>query len=106
MPRPPTPPANLTSTRPTSGPVHAVPCPHCGKPNDFRPIRDQMLLVEEAQFDCDHCGRVMEFMQMKSIQVITLRQTQRRDLQGTIKRATPVQEARTTSISQVTGRRR
>lgn len=106
MPKPPPPPQRPMSPKHTSGTVDRVPCPHCGRPNDLRALRDQMLLIEEAQFDCDHCGRVMEFLGMKSIQVVTVRQTQRRDLQGAVKRVAPVQEARTTSIAQVTGRRR
>lgn len=96
----PKPPAKPTVTdKVISGAVHAVPCPHCGKANDFRPIRDQMLLVEEAQFDCDYCGMCMEFMGSQSIQVIRVRQSQR--FQQRVKLRVPVADARTVALSKV-----
>lgn len=54
------------------GPLHAVPCGHCNKPNDFRDVAPDLpggsiggisagqgsLLEEGMTFTCDHCGRV------------------------------------------------
>lgn len=99
MPKQPATPAPNPATRVLSGPVHAVPCPHCGKPNDFRPLRDQMLLVEESQFDCDHCGHVMEFLNLRKVELINVRQSKR--FQQKIKRTAPVQDARTVALSKV-----
>jgi hypothetical protein len=95
MPNPP------PSKKATSGVINRVPCPHCGKPNDFRPLKAQMLLIEEANFDCDYCHKVMQYMGTRKMEVITVIQSPRSDMQGQVKRRVPVREATTVSLAKV-----
>ena len=46
------------SKQQVAGPVSAVPCPWCGRPNDLRNIEGMGLLEKGARVDCDHCKRV------------------------------------------------
>lgn len=64
-------PAPLPST--TSGPIHQVPCPHCGKPNDFRALKSQQLIDTGHQMYCDHCGRSMEVVRIATVEVVSVR---------------------------------
>jgi len=78
MPKPP------IAAQGTNGPIDRVPCPWCGKPNDFR--ESDHLLVEANEsmgqgdpggqpiFNCDHCDQPMRVASVKSIKIIFLRQ--------------------------------
>lgn len=69
MPQPP--PKEVKCTR---GPHTAVPCPHCGKPNDFEPQKDLGTIERGQVFDCDHCGRKVEIHQVQTVTVVYLKQ--------------------------------
>lgn len=57
----------------TNGPINAVPCPHCGAPNDFRHLSSQQLLDTGAEVSCDKCKRLMKVAGMQTVQVILVR---------------------------------
>lgn len=65
------------------GRAPAVPCPHCGKPNDFTEIAEEIVQVsglgalaqERGQIVvCDHCDREMEVVRIKCVTLIAVRQ--------------------------------
>ena len=66
----------------TTGRIHAVPCPYCSKPNDFRDDMEVLFDGLEGgvetnsrpRFACDHCGREMEVVRAERTVVISLRQ--------------------------------
>jgi len=54
--------------------MHAVRCPHCGKPNDFREVSD--ALAEEdgrPTVECDHCHGIMEVVKIQPTTLIWVR---------------------------------
>lgn len=67
-----------------SGPINRVPCPHCGKPNDFTTL--DHLLVDSNEslgegdpgghntFSCDHCNKEMRVVSVKRITTVFVRQ--------------------------------
>lgn len=55
------------------GPIDRVPCPHCGKPNDFRVLQDQQLLDTGHQVFCDHCGYSCEVTQISHLTLVAVR---------------------------------
>lgn len=74
----------------TQGPIHKVPCPWCGKPNDFRvladaesgPAKDRSVsgwgsqgLEAGAKVDCDECGQFSKILAIEQITVIRLAPT-------------------------------
>lgn len=66
-------------TTPTKrGLIEAVPCPQCGKSNDFRVLAEQQLLDTGHEFDCDSCGFIMEVVAIRPVTVVTVRNTGRR----------------------------
>jgi uncharacterized Zn finger protein len=68
----PTPP---TATAWRSGPITEVPCPHCGKNNDFTEILEEVENDGSGnRVECDHCGKVMEIVQIKRVTTISVRQ--------------------------------
>lgn len=67
------PPVRLPPT--TQGPIEAVPCPHCGKANDFRPAQEQQLLDTGSTYVCDSCGRVMQAVGVRNVVMVTVRPT-------------------------------
>jgi hypothetical protein len=71
MPNPP------MTAKPTKGPLHAVPCPHCGATNDFRDLQETYGATFEPGFktDCDHCGRHMEVVAVQPVVFVGVRQT-------------------------------
>lgn len=79
-----------------SGPINRVPCPHCGKPNDFRELQQQQLLDTGHSVDCDHCGGMMVVAAVQPITMITVRKSNQRPKAGI---AAPAQ-ARTLSPAQ------
>lgn len=75
----------------TQGAIDRVPCPHCGKPQDFRELNSQQLLDTGHEVTCDVCGRLMSVAGIHTIQVIVVR-----PLQGAARQRTPdAQPART-----------
>lgn len=62
-----------TSQRTVQGPIHQVPCPHCGKPNDFRTLKGQQLLDTGHCMFCDHCGRSMEVVKIATVEFLVVR---------------------------------
>lgn len=61
------------TTPTTNGPINAVRCPHCGKPNDFRDLQQQQLLDTGHIAECDHCRRLMEVIRIAPVTIITVR---------------------------------
>lgn len=67
---------------PTSkGPVHGVPCPHCGRPNDLRELDGQNVLDTGAEVICGpvdgapntgHCGRMFMVVSIQRVVVVTV----------------------------------
>jgi hypothetical protein len=77
--RPPQPPT-------TNGPVNAVQCPHCGRPNDLRELDSQNLLDTgseivcsplEGQRDTGHCGRVFVVVAIQIVKAVVVRPSSR-----------------------------
>lgn len=57
------------------GEVHAVPCPHCGKTNDFRELDGQQLLDSGNNAVCDHCNQNMQIVQVRPTKIVAVRKT-------------------------------
>ena len=55
----------------TSGPIHGVPCPHCGKLNDFREVREE--LDKGLAVSCDVCNRMIEVVGVQPVTVVRVR---------------------------------
>lgn len=55
----------------TSGPVNAVPCPNCGKPNSFAGHHE--MIDTGHVFDCDHCKQPMQICGVRSVKIISVR---------------------------------
>lgn len=62
-------PAQLPPT--TQGPIDRVPCPHCGKPNNFKGHYE--MLDPGNVFACDHCKNPMQVAGVRDVKVILLR---------------------------------
>lgn len=58
----------------TNGPLHAVPCAHCGTPQDLRALDEQKLVENGAGISCDRCNRISEVVGIKNIKLIVMRQ--------------------------------
>jgi len=67
----------------TSGPLHAVPCPHCGKHNDLRELASQNLLDTGHRITCGsikgddvrsgYCGRIFQVTRIQPITIVQVR---------------------------------
>jgi hypothetical protein len=57
----------------TQGTVSSVPCPHCGKPMDFRELKNQQLLDTGHKCTCDHCKRLVEVVGIHVVEVVVVR---------------------------------
>lgn len=53
----------------TNGPAHAVPCPHCGHPNDFRELESHQVDVGDLAA-CDKCDGVMKVTAKQNVVVV------------------------------------
>jgi NAD-dependent SIR2 family protein deacetylase len=53
------------------GPIDRVPCPHCGKPNNFRRV-DEMLENGNI-FSCDYCKKQMQICGVKDVRFVAVR---------------------------------
>jgi len=58
----------------TNGPLHAVPCAHCGARQDLRLLDEQKLLDMGQGVVCDHCKRTSRIVGVRETKVIVLRQ--------------------------------
>jgi len=56
-----------------TGPIDRVPCPHCGKPNDFRDLSSQQLLDTGHRLFCDSCGNSMEIAAIRTMTFLLVR---------------------------------
>lgn len=57
-----------------NGPLHAVPCAHCGRPNDLRDLDGQKILEVGSGLVCDHCGRTSKIAGIKELKIVVLKQ--------------------------------
>lgn len=64
-----------------NGPVHHVPCPHCGRPNDLRELDSQNLLDTGAEIICSsvdgsagtgHCGRLFMVSAVRIVKFVVV----------------------------------
>ncbi len=60
----------------TKGPIHAVPCPHCGHPNNLTGLQQQIGAAFEpgALLDCDKCGMVSVVVAVQPVVFVALKQ--------------------------------
>lgn len=85
------PPANAHKT----GPIHAVPCAHCGLPNDLRKIKDEGVLERGGNMECDHCHMFSEIVAIQPVTIIAVRQSKK--MRGRAQTAAAAPPARTVS---------
>lgn len=63
----------------TRGTIDRVPCPHCGRPNDFRELDGQQLLDTGHKVSCrgenpgEGCGQIMEVVAVQTLKVLAVR---------------------------------
>jgi hypothetical protein len=63
----------------TRGTVDRVPCPHCGRHNDFRELDGQQLLDTGHKVICrgenqgEGCGQIMEVVAIQVVKVVAVR---------------------------------
>jgi glutaredoxin len=60
----------------TVGPIDRVPCPHCGKTNDFRELQGQQLMDTGSGVICDHCKRVMHIAAIRQVTLVAVHANQ------------------------------
>lgn len=58
----------------TNGPMHSVPCAHCGHKNDLRELEAQKLVEVGQGIICDNCSKQSRIVGMKSVMMVVLRQ--------------------------------
>jgi len=75
----PAPTAPAPSLKTCDGPIHAVPCPWCGKPNDFREIDGAIAALFEggAYFECDSCHKLMDIVKVVQVKIVQVRQSKK-----------------------------
>jgi hypothetical protein len=61
------------SAKTTQGLIHQVPCPHCGKPNNFGVLKSQQLLDTGHCVFCDYCGHSMEVVKIATVELVAVR---------------------------------
>ena len=102
MPKPP-PKPQPTTPRQLNGAVHRVPCPWCGKTNDVRNLEQQQLLDAGTEYDCDHCGHIVQVLAVQMVKLVTVRQHPQKV--GVVKREQDPAQATTIHPSQINRRR-
>jgi hypothetical protein len=64
-----------------NGPVHHVPCPHCGRRNDLRELDSQNLLDTGSEIICSpvdgapntgHCGRLFAVVGIRAVKFVVV----------------------------------
>jgi len=76
---------NPTATKKAArGYIHAVPCPHCGKPDDLRGLRPSgeagwgaYALEEGTVLGCKHCNGKMVIKNVQDVTIVTVAQYNR-----------------------------
>jgi hypothetical protein len=63
-----------TAAKTTQGPLHAVPCAHCGAPQDARVLDEQKLIEVGQGMICDNCNKTSVIAGVRQTKVIVLRQ--------------------------------
>lgn len=58
----------------TNGPLHAVPCAHCGHPNDLRELDAQQLVDKGSGVVCDNCDKTSRIVGIRELKIVVLRQ--------------------------------
>lgn len=65
------------STVTVNGPVNAVPCAHCGKPQNYAEIEAERAeenlnpeIPKGAKIECDDCGKLSEVVNIKRIVIV------------------------------------
>lgn len=74
----------MPSEKIVTGRVESVPCPHCGKGNDFREVIDMLAAAGSVgaaaesgqQVTCDHCDKNMEVVNIVKTTLVSVRQPQ------------------------------
>ena len=61
-----------------TGPLHAVPCPHCGHTSDWRELElagdyGNIGLEPGTTVSCDHCNLMMRVVGVNRVTIITVR---------------------------------
>jgi hypothetical protein len=64
-------PPQQPQTQSVQGPKNRVPCPTCGKPNNFMRV-DELLEVGNV-FTCDHCKKPMQIAGVKNVTFVAVR---------------------------------
>lgn len=59
------------------GVINAVPCSHCGKPQDYLLLEEQRVeeglpreIPRGAKIECDDCGKLSEVVDVKTVVVL------------------------------------
>lgn len=99
MPNPPP----ATTPKQLTGPIFRVGCPWCGHHNDLRNLQQQMLLDDGAEYDCDHCGHIVQVLKVAPVTMVTVRQHP--DKTNVVKRQQDPRQATTIHPSQLNRRR-
>lgn len=56
-----------------TGTVERLPCPHCGRVNDFRELDLQQCLDTGHTMSCDGCNQMMEITAIRVVKVVQAR---------------------------------
>lgn len=65
----------------SGGPLHAVICPSCGHPNDFRELLisgGETTVYTGAEVSCDACDMISVVARVQPITFVTLKRTNRK----------------------------
>lgn len=67
----------VVSDKKISGPIHGVPCPWCGRPNDFKVVQEEIGASLEAglKASCDHCRHFIIVTKVVPVVVVEVRQS-------------------------------
>lgn len=80
-----------------SGAANKVPCPSCGKANDFSHLESQRILDTGHVVSCDACGRSMEVTSVRQLTIVSVRQHGGIAVSGGTRRLPPARQATTLS---------
>lgn len=77
MAQPPKPQQIVVSDKKLHGPIHAVPCPWCGKPNDNRNLDELITTALEpgTTYVCDYCNHVTVVTKVVVVKVLEVKQS-------------------------------
>jgi hypothetical protein len=71
------PPQIVVSDKKIHGPIHAVPCPWCGKANNCKNLSEAIKQSMEAgtSYYCDHCRHLVVITKVIPVTVVEVRQS-------------------------------